>query len=59
MKMTFKCEHFNEDEKESNQKMILTTDKQFLPDILVEFEHFLKGCGFNFDGHVDITEEDV
>ena len=30
-----------------------------LDDIINEFEMFLKGCGFNFNGHLDfVTEEE-
>lgn len=28
-----------------------------LDDILLEFEHFLRGCGFAFDGNVIIDQE--
>jgi hypothetical protein len=29
-----------------------------LEDLLVEFENFLRGCGYNFNGRLDIVEED-
>ena len=29
-----------------------------LPDLLQEFEYFLRGCGFHFDGSLEIVEED-
>jgi hypothetical protein len=35
-----------------------TFSKEMLPDVLEEFEMFLKGCGFVFDGIVDIVSED-
>lgn len=30
-----------------------------LPDIVAEFETFLKGCGFNFEGTLDLVNEDA
>jgi hypothetical protein len=29
-----------------------------LPDVLQEFEMFLHGCGFHFDGVIDIVKEE-
>ena len=28
-----------------------------ISDIVSEFEMFLKGCGFNFDGRLDLVQE--
>jgi len=30
-----------------------------LDDVVKEFEMFLKGCGFIFDGHLEIVQDDV
>jgi hypothetical protein len=36
----------------------LTSDAVSLPDILGNFEDFLRGCGFVFDGHITIVDEE-
>ena len=33
-------------------------DAEFLPDIIGNFELFLKGAGFELGGHVDIIDEE-
>lgn len=30
-----------------------------IPELLETFEQFMRGCGFHFDGHLDIVEEDT
>lgn len=35
----------------------LSTNNLVLGDILQDFEMFLRGCGFQFDGTVDIVDE--
>ena len=37
---------------------VVTTEAEELHEILSDFERFLKGSGFVFDGIVDITKED-
>lgn len=39
-------------------KVNLETDEEGLAEVLEAFECFLKGCGFNFNGHLEIIEED-
>jgi hypothetical protein len=49
---------FIKEQDESNPYSITRVEHQVnaeaLPEILEEFELFLKGCGFQFDGTVDI-----
>ena len=33
-------------------------EEDCLPEILEKFEDFLKGCGFEFDGRVSITNDE-
>lgn len=33
-------------------------DCDYLPEVLEEIEIFLKGCGYHFDGTLDIIKED-
>jgi hypothetical protein len=51
MKFTFIAEH------ESGEKVTHESTKDFLPDVLFDFELFLRGCGFCFDGNLDFVEE--
>lgn len=51
-KFTFTCEH------NSNHKSTLEFEGDFLNDVVSEFELFLRGCGFYFDGNLDfVTQE--
>ncbi len=45
--------------REDGSKVELETLEHAIPDILEEFAHFLKGCGFCLDGKViDMIEVD-
>lgn len=39
-------------------RLVLTFEEVSLPDILREFETFLKGCGFSFNGHLEIVDDE-
>lgn len=39
-------------------KITLSGEEVSLPELLRNFEYFLRGAGFHFDGAVDIVEED-
>ena len=60
--MTFSCEFRDSFLKDSpvTKTYNMTVDGTYLPDILEDFESFLRGCGFHFDGIIDIVppEED-
>jgi len=51
MKFTFIAEH------DSGEKVTYETEKEFLHDVVDDFELFLRGCGFYFDGNLDFVEE--
>ena len=36
---------------------IVQTDAFHLPEVLEEFETFLRGCGYYFDGHLDFVDD--
>lgn len=36
----------------------MTVDTVSLPDMISEFENFLRAVGFVFNGHLEIVEED-
>ena len=44
---------------ENNQPHVaMSFDSLTLPEIVQNFETFLRGCGFNFDGHLDFVEDE-
>lgn len=60
---TFKCEHFDYSNPfNPDEKIDSTITQEFraesLNDVLENFEMFLRGSGFYFDGHLDIVEDD-
>ena len=60
-KMTFVCEHQHPINKDSNlSKLTYESNREYLYDILEDFEDFLRGCGFYIDGKLEIVnKEDV
>jgi hypothetical protein len=59
MKFKFVAEHEAipfMSEIQSKRKVEFSADS--LEDIIPEFEMFLKGCGFLFDGHLDFVQDD-
>lgn len=44
---------------EGDSTITVTFSKITLEDIVSEFEYFLKGAGFHFEGHLDIVPDDV
>lgn len=53
MKFTFIAEH------ESGEKITYESTKDFLPEVVQDFELFLRGCGFFFDGNLDFVEQET
>lgn len=53
MTFTFECL----DENYKTQRGVVT-QKESLAELLEEFEQFLRGCGFVFEGHLDIVDND-
>lgn len=49
----------DEDNRFDTSNVLVTSDAETLEDILTDFEDFLRGCGYVFDGHLDIIEEDI
>lgn len=50
-KFTFISEH------NTGEKITFEFTKEYLPDILQEFEMFLRGAGFHFGGSLDFVED--
>lgn len=38
---------------------VVTTEAETLPDIISDFERFLKGAGYCFQGTLDFTEDET
>lgn len=50
MKFTFTCEQADQ------TKITYETQKETLDEVLSEVKTFLKGCGYQIDGELEITE---
>ncbi|MDB4725812.1 hypothetical protein OAF54_00155 [bacterium] len=58
---TFQCEHYSlldAERKTPTCTITMEHEKESLPEILEEMEHFLLACGFKFDGTLDIVDEE-
>ena len=55
-RFTFTCDH--NDEMGPGPVLTLETERLFLDDVIADFQDFLKGCGFIFDGELQIYKED-
>jgi hypothetical protein len=56
-KFTFICDH--NDNIGDGPVITYETERLFIDDVLFDFQDFLKGCGFVFDGTVQVVEDDV
>lgn len=59
MKFSLSCER-REDTifGQKGAKNTLEFDAEALPEVLEEIERFLRGCGYQFEGVVDITKDE-
>lgn len=58
-KFTFVCQEESKPWLSSAQtKRTVEFNADVLDDIVFEFEQFLRGCGFYFDGHLELVEEE-
>lgn len=56
-KMTFTCEHPSLlDGKTNLAKITYESNREYLYDIIEDFEDFLRGAGFVVDGKLDVVE---
>jgi hypothetical protein len=58
MRFTFIKEPDGSDLEEGQANFGMEFEAQTLPDILANFEDFLRGCGFRFDGVLDFVEDE-
>ncbi len=54
--MTFTCVNRNPWDESVDSTVTFETNKETLPEILEDFEMFLRGAGFHFDGQIDIVD---
>lgn len=47
------------DESNRITRLEYSSSAETLPELLADFEQYLRGCGFVFDGQVDIVSEDT
>lgn len=57
-KFKFECEHRNVWDQTLDSKVTMEFEKEFLSYVIEQFEQFLRGCGYYFDGHLEIVEEE-
>lgn len=55
----FVCEHRDFHTYDIDSKTIVETNKESLYDVIEEFERFLRGAGFVFEGQLDIVNEEA
>ena len=55
----FTFEHKSDYDNQPTTLVTVTTDAVSLSEILGTMEDFLRGCGFVFDGHLEIVEEET
>ena len=58
MRFTFTKERDDTPIEQNQATVFIEFEAQTLPDIVANFEDFLRGCGFMFDGHLDFVEDD-
>ena len=59
-KMIFECQHI--DPFPPNRELAKVTyesKRENLEDVIADFQDFLKGCGFNFEGTLSIVEDNI
>ena len=44
--------------EQGNAKTSTEFEAHYLTDVVANFEDFLRGCGFGFDGHLDFVENE-
>lgn len=58
-KFTFTCEYDHPIKKDTVvSKVTLESNREYLPDVLEDVRDFLKGCGFQIDGDIDVVENE-
>lgn len=58
MIFTFTKERSDTPLEQTQAKVFIEFEAHTLPEIFANFEDFLRGCGFRFDGHLDFVEDE-
>jgi hypothetical protein len=48
----------DEDNQHDRSKIIYKTDSETLEGVIEGFQDFLKACGYNFDGRLEIVQDE-
>lgn len=56
--MTFICEHRNAWDESLSNRITVETENVFIDEVIEDFEDFLRGCGFKFDGKLEIVPQE-
>jgi hypothetical protein len=59
VKFTFIKESSGNPFEGEQAKVLMEMHGSTYTDVLLHFEDFLRGCGYIFDGHLDIVEEEA
>jgi hypothetical protein len=59
MKFTFIKESTGNHLEGEQAKLTMEIDAQIYTDVLLHFEDFLRGCGYTFDGNIEIVEKEA
>ena len=56
---TLTCEHRTPWDCELDSKVTMEFNKETLTDVIAQFQDFLRGCGYYFDGNLEIVEHEI
>lgn len=57
-KMTFICQHIDPFTKDELAEVTYKSNNESLDEVIEDFQDFLKGCGYNFNGTLTIIENE-
>ena len=57
-KMTFICQHIDPFTKRELAEVTYKSNREVLDEVIEDFQDFLKGCGYNFNGTLTIVEDE-
>ena len=50
--------HVQKSVEHAEETVEVTTESESLSEVISAFEDYLRGCGFQVDGHLDIVEDE-
>jgi len=55
---TLTCEHRKPWDESLDTRITVEFDKETLTEVIDQFQDFLRGCGYYFDGHLEIVTDE-